>query len=754
MWSRRGIISGALSAFFLSLTKRASAAWGIFQVSGPSTLPAGVSLLAPDGGTTYFATNGFTVAASFPTSIAYTSGTVTYSAGWDSPNFIPVGGFVPNGDATMVSMYHDVNWNTVCNLQSNSVLTTLQTGGISVVPQVQEFWGAQGGTLNGLLPTNGITTGPLPACVVALAIADEPQYQSVLSAPVGGTATNADGTVPNNSGNVITNAFQSGRPWYTGWALSTFSQSQSLNISPVNSTPFFFPPLTTTYPMPSGGSRNAADMTGFDAYQISPSRYAAFWGQNSANIADGGGSLSSAFTMLQMARGTHQGVFIDWMRNWCTANLTAGFTRPIAPALSLGNGKVNIPYEISMQEFNWELWAVLIHGARYLTVFDHGDEVSYFNHTRSAGFMQGANQPQEGFLGNTDTQMNQTVTFTGVISGGVLTVTGITPATIVAASGLPGGQLLQAGMEITTINGVAQNPNCPVIQTQLTFTNEGSFTGQTDASGNLTVTGLTGVIPVPCKPIAPGTTPPNIGPSNTDAAIYQQSAGTVNGAGTYQINRGFAAVGPSAGWTAYCPGMNGTYQVSGGVAASPVTMVAKLPDVVVLGNMSGTNNGTGHIYGEVKATCARVIDLAPVINSNFAKGFVKDVLHGSSNLRYIFPVPADGTSTSVPHGYGGSSSPGPRNFMLSTGIDCCVHYYQGANYPSSSGETISTNTFYIFATTAYPEDTAKNSITCTFAVAAGSVATVIGEARTIPISGGTFSDTFQYAWTVHVYKIT
>jgi hypothetical protein len=200
--------------------------------------------------------------------------------------------------------------------------------------------------------------------------------------------------------------------------------------------------------------------------------------------------------------------------------------------------------------------------------------------------------------------------------------------------------------------------------------------------------------------------------------------------------------------------MNGTYQVSGGTAASPVTMVAKQPDVCVFGTNTA-NHATGHFYGQIAATCGRILDLAPVINSQFAVDYL---LMTTTNIRYIFPYAINATPAKVPvpHGYGVQSTPGATTYFLQQGIDCCVHYYTGPTYPSAiSGETISTNTFYIFATTSYGEDHV-GSISVTFNIAntSATLATVIGEGRTIPISGGSFTDTFAYAWTVHVYKIT
>jgi hypothetical protein len=132
------------------------------------------------------------------------------------------------------------------------------------------------------------------------------------------------------------------------------------------------------------------------------------------------------------------------------------------------------------------------------------------------------------------------------------------------------------------------------------------------------------------------------------------------------------------------------------------------------------------VYAQAVATNTLISQLAPVLNSPFAKGFLTTVTpHG-----YLFPV------------YEAN--------WLNGGIEACVHQYQGGNVTNNGLALV--NGFYIFATTRAGE--ASGPISATFTVASGTTANVVGENRSIPISGGTFTDTFAKASTVHIYQIS
>src|SRR5262249_27592931 len=118
------------------------------------------------------------------------------------------------------------------------------------------------------------------------------------------------------------------------------------------------------------------------------------------------------------------------------------------------------------------------------------------------------------------------------------------------------------------------------------------------------------------------------------------------------------------------------------------------------------------IYDQVKATDALIEQLAPVLNSPFALNYVTVNSGG-----YTFPI-ADTTLG---------------------GMEVMAKDYNGQ--------------FYIFADTRDSETQTNISATFTIADKNATSVTVVNENRTIPVVNGVFSDTFAYAWTVHIYQV-
>jgi hypothetical protein len=113
------------------------------------------------------------------------------------------------------------------------------------------------------------------------------------------------------------------------------------------------------------------------------------------------------------------------------------------------------------------------------------------------------------------------------------------------------------------------------------------------------------------------------------------------------------------------------------------------------------------IYAQAKATNALVKQLAPVINSPTALGYV-------------------------------TVDPAPSAFA---GIDTMAKY--------------SNRKFYIFANTRASGKARNITATFTIANSGATAATVINESRSIPImKGTTFTDTFADGCTVHIYQIS
>jgi len=134
---------------------------------------------------------------------------------------------------------------------------------------------------------------------------------------------------------------------------------------------------------------------------------------------------------------------------------------------------------------------------------------------------------------------------------------------------------------------------------------------------------------------------------------------------------------------------------------------------------------TVSMYNQAIATDGEVKNLAPIINSPFALHYASVTPAG-----YTFPT---------------------AHVVWDTGIDISTHYYTGGGYTNSTGTFA--NGFYIFASVRGSES--QSNINASFTTADGYTGpvTVVGENRTVPATGGHFSDTFAHASTVHVYDI-
>jgi hypothetical protein len=112
---RRGFIAALLSSIAWPAWAQK---WAIFQDQGPGSLPAGVALVAIDGGQTYYATNGFIQAA---------------NAGYDTTMFPTVGWFPGVGSIADVKTWQACGVNAILGITSNvaGTLTWLGPAGIA-----------------------------------------------------------------------------------------------------------------------------------------------------------------------------------------------------------------------------------------------------------------------------------------------------------------------------------------------------------------------------------------------------------------------------------------------------------------------------------------------------------------------------------------------------------------------------------------------------------------------------------------------
>ena len=159
-----------------------------------TTLPPGVTLEQIDGGPNYYSSNGFTYAA---------------NAGWDSPNFFPIGAWAaPISTTSDAARWADLGWNTAW-VPAHANQSVLQTAHISLVISVESGWTDY---------TNyGFTPGPE---TVGIETYDEP---STLAQGV----TTPLSTTPNS--------LQDGRFWWMNntWA---FLSTSFGGLSPISSS--------------------------------------------------------------------------------------------------------------------------------------------------------------------------------------------------------------------------------------------------------------------------------------------------------------------------------------------------------------------------------------------------------------------------------------------------------------------------------------------------------------------------------------
>jgi hypothetical protein len=710
MWSRRNVIVGALSALLVSISEHVRAAWQIFQVS-TSALPAGVVLQQIDGGPTYYATNGFTKATAYPVSVAYQAGTVTYTNGWDDPQFFAIGISTPPFDTggADVSRWMNLGLNTSLSVYAPSLglLNAFQTAHISVI------WPYYYG---GSISTNDRDPGI--ECVSVFTL-DEPDLfgsvESALDIPLlgQGVVTMTNCTYPGASGAGYVDVSGTVTGGAVFMAFNETYQKPTWTGSGV--------PAGAWAVRPSSGYGGTGSYTVTSAWQAAAPSFSGITCTQAAtnplpNSIIGGrfisGVLSAAATFNNPVIHTKTGTIstqtylsntylcqdgrnrhIDawgtdlfchvsaWYNPgqvtniydptfstpaWSNSEVAKGsrygdmidFARKLCTVNSVplwnfidnSNSQSGSGYNTQPCETHWAIWSSIIHGARIIYYFNSVDANAYGGCLGN----QGADVTQCAFM-----QSAQTCTLSGTISGSTLTV-----------ASDPSSGTLSKGMRATS--GVSGT--CIILQQTNNFTTPGKGTGTT-----YTFTGTAG--------------------AQSGTMTFKQS----------QVGFGLSVVS------------------MGGINA--------------VGADCAMTDGMKVINDTVRA-------LAPVINSPFAVAAVGGggkcyVDLSTVGLSYIFPSDTGVVNTTPPKTVA---------FGLTTGIECCTKYYTGPTY-SYGSDTISKG-FYIFAATRQHTSDGPTTVTFKLNDPNATLATVIGEARTKPISGGQFTDTFDYAWTVHVYKIT
>jgi hypothetical protein len=285
----------------------------------PVGLPAGVTLRTVDGGATYYADNGFTLAAS----------TALTGMSWDDPRFFPVindYSFYPSNSVTTFKAM-GLNGAIRCTSDTN-MATVLNANGI---------WAM----LDGLNTNFGSET-------VAWHI-EEP----------------SDWT----GGQDVTGQADTFASYLTGRALQVSFTAGNIigdNVSGCPCGATMADAMGCTSSMPSGRYLNLANA---DIYWMAASGTG---GTKQDAQTFNGASIygqSGYATYDEMARGSNYGDLVDIFRTWGTS---PGHPFPIiGPYVETEDGLLGDTgtRRILPQEYNWAVWSTIVHGARGLISF-------------------------------------------------------------------------------------------------------------------------------------------------------------------------------------------------------------------------------------------------------------------------------------------------------------------------------------------------------------------------------------------------
>jgi Bacterial Ig-like domain len=424
----------ALSGNYLSSTWTLSSdGKGGTTVIDP-TLPPGVTLQQIDGGPNYYANNGLTYA---------------HNAGWDNPDFFPIGAWAaPIQTTADATRWAQLGWNTAW-VPAYANQSVIQAAGISLVISAQSGWTSY---------TNyGFTPGPE---TVGIETYDEPNNSSQFY--------NGMSTVPNS--------VQDGRFWWVNNTINWLDYGSPTTQG--NQGAWLAAPQTT----PDGTTRTI-NISSLDYYpfsrndQYGPPSVSTTWG------------LSTAATSDQYRRGFLYGDIIDQER------LDQKTSAPIMAIVENGGPfttDTTASDYIQPAEMNWATWESIIHGAR---------GVMYFNNT-FGGPGVSDDDMNSAYFQSAETE----ATFTGTGSGTSLTVSSVTGqiflGDVVSGAGVPTGATI-----VSQINGTEGGPGVYVMSqattassASLTATQPTSMYAQTEATDAL----IEQLAPVINSPFAEG----------------------------------------------------------------------------------------------------------------------------------------------------------------------------------------------------------------------------------------------------------
>jgi hypothetical protein len=338
-----------------------------------TTLPPGVTLQQIDGGPNYYANSGLTYA---------------HNAGWDNPDFFPIGAWAaPIQTTADAARWAQLGWNTAW-VPASANQSVIQAAGISLVISAQGSGGWPSYTALGFTP--GAET-------VGIETYDEPNNSSQFY--------NGMSTVPNS--------VQDGRFWWVNNTINWLDYGSPATQGKQAAW------LAAPQPTPDGSTRTI-NISSLDYYPFTRNDA---YGPPSVRTTWG---LSAPATSDQYRRGFFYGDIIDQER------LDQPVSAPLMAIVENGGPfttDTTAASYIQPAEMNWAVWESIIHGAR---------GVMYFNNTF------GGPAPSDDDMNTAYFQSAENeATFTATGSGSSLTVSSVTGqiflGDVVSGAGVPAG---------------------------------------------------------------------------------------------------------------------------------------------------------------------------------------------------------------------------------------------------------------------------------------------------------------------------
>jgi hypothetical protein len=546
-------------------------------------LPPGVTLQQIDGGPNYYANNGLTYA---------------HNAGWDNPDFFPIGAWAaPIQTTSDATRWAALGWNTAW-VPAHANQSVIQAAGISLVISAQSGWTAY---------TNyGFTPGPE---TVGIETYDEPNTSAQFY--------NGMSTIPNS--------IQDGRFWWVNNTINWLDYGSPATRG--TQAAWLGAPQTT----PNGSTRTI-NISSLDYYpfsrndQYGPPSVSTTWG------------LSTTATSDQYRRGFFYHDIIDQER------LYQPVSAPLMAIVENGGpfttDTTSATY-IQPSEMNWAVWESIIAGAR---------EVMYFNNTFGGPGISNDDMNTAYFQ-----SAQAEASFTGTGSGNSLTVSSITGqiflGDVVSGTGVPAGTTIvsQIGGTEGGIGVYVTSQAVTASGASLTATQPTSMYAQTAATDAL----IEQLAPVINSPFAEGyaTVNPTSGEklplplaagtgtsafSGIDLSVHWYTGGNVSNRGL-QLSNGayiFAATRASE----YATNISATFTLAD-LNATSVTVVNENRTIPVLNGVFADTFATGatiHIY---QVNDGSSVNGSPAITApaTVTVGAIKSIAGASTAFQTVRP---------------------------------------------------------------------------------------------------------------------